>query len=214
MTAMPAHPKIFHITHVDNLPGIIADGRLVSDALRISSGRANTNIGMTSIKAGRLAKPVPCHPGTNVGDYVPFYFCPRSVMLFVLHMGNHPGLTYTGGQAPIVHLEADVGEVIKAATKANVPWAFSLGNASAAYAIFMSAKADLKLIDWPAVAANDWRDALIKEAKQAEFLVLNRFPWRLVSRIGVRSAAVKATIEAGMQSAAHQPPVTVEPTWY
>jgi hypothetical protein len=211
---MPAQPRIYHITHVDNLPGIIADGRLVSDALRIATGKANTNIGMSSIKQRRLVKPVPCHPGTFVGEYVPFYFCPRSVMLFVLHKGNDPGLTYTGGQRPIVHLEADLGEVIKAANKAKNIWAFTLGNASAGYAIFHADKAGLKSIDWPSVAADDWRDALVQEGKQAEFLVHNRFPWRLVSRIGVRSAAVKAKVEAAMSNAKHQPPVTVEPTWY
>jgi ssDNA thymidine ADP-ribosyltransferase, DarT len=212
MPAMPTQPKIYHITHVDNLPGIIADGWLVSDALRISTAKSNTNIGMASIKATRLAKSVPCHPGTFVGDYVPFYFCPRSVMLYVLHMGNNPGLTYTGGQGAIVHLEADVGEVIKAATKSR--WAFTLGNASARYAIFHADKADLKLINWPAVAADDWRDALVQNGKQAEFLVHNRFPWRLVARIGVNSAAIKAKVEAALQSAKKQPPVTVEPTWY
>ncbi len=49
---------------------------------------------------------VKCHPGTKVGEYVPFYFCPRSVMLYILYMGNHPELGYRGGQAPIVHLSA------------------------------------------------------------------------------------------------------------
>jgi ssDNA thymidine ADP-ribosyltransferase, DarT len=28
-----------------------------------------------------------------VGEYVPFYFCPRSITLFLLHKGNHVDLT-------------------------------------------------------------------------------------------------------------------------
>ena len=98
MVGAPAQPKIYHITHVDNLPHIIADGHLCSDAKRIKDGTANTNIGLTSLKSSRLALPVRCHPGTSVGDYVPFYFGPRSVMLFVIHKANHPGLSYRGGQ--------------------------------------------------------------------------------------------------------------------
>jgi hypothetical protein len=40
---------------------------------------------MSSIKRRRIEQlAVSCHPGTRVGDYVPFYFCPRSIMLFVI----------------------------------------------------------------------------------------------------------------------------------
>ncbi len=39
---------------------------------------------MTEIKRRRLFEiDVQCHPDTMVGDYVPFYFCPRSIMLFI-----------------------------------------------------------------------------------------------------------------------------------
>jgi len=34
----PAQPKIYHITHVDNLASIIADDGLVSDAAMIARG--------------------------------------------------------------------------------------------------------------------------------------------------------------------------------
>jgi hypothetical protein len=34
-------------------------------------------------------------------------------MLFVIHRANHPELAYRGGQEPIVHLEADLYEVIR-----------------------------------------------------------------------------------------------------
>lgn len=108
----PAEAKIYHITHVDNLPGILADGGLVSDPTMIGRGGAIATIGMSSIKQRRLALPVDCHPGDQVGDYVPFYFCPRSIMLFVIHCANHPELTYRGGQGPIIHLEADLNEVV------------------------------------------------------------------------------------------------------
>jgi len=66
-----------------------------------------------------------------VGQYVPFYFCPRSVMLYILHMGNNPGLTYHGGQSPIVHLQADLGTVLDWVETEDRRWAFSKGNAGA-----------------------------------------------------------------------------------
>ena len=37
---------------------------------------------MSKVVARRKQLPVPCHPATCMGDYVPFHFCPRSVMLY------------------------------------------------------------------------------------------------------------------------------------
>ena len=79
--APPAQPKIYHIVHVDRLTSIVADGRLWSDATIQSRARSGTVIGMSKIKQRRLTNPIKCKPGLKVGDRVPFYFCPRSVML-------------------------------------------------------------------------------------------------------------------------------------
>ena len=132
MTRPPARPQIYHITHADNLPDIVAAGGLWSDARMIAQGGPRTAIGMSKIKQRRIKEiEVYCHPGTKVGDYVPFYFCPRSVMLYLIHMANHPELTYRGGQGEIVHLECDMHEVVRWAEEQGKPWAFSLSNAGA-----------------------------------------------------------------------------------
>jgi hypothetical protein len=81
---VPAQPKVYHITHVDNLPGILAEGGLWSDAVMLVRSGPAEGIGMGQIKERRLALPVRCHPGDHVGDYVPFYFCPRSIMLYLV----------------------------------------------------------------------------------------------------------------------------------
>jgi len=94
----PARPLIYHVTHVDTLSRIVADGALWSDAVMAARGGPAVAIGMSAIKLRRLRElPVKCHPGDYVGEYVPFYFCPRSIMLYLLHMGNHPELTYRDG---------------------------------------------------------------------------------------------------------------------
>ncbi len=47
-------------------------------------------------------------------------------------------------------------------------------------------------VNWTAVAATDFRDAAVKEGKQAEFLLHGFFAWRLVRRVGVLSRPVYA----------------------
>lgn len=172
---IPAQPKIYHIVHVDRLPSILADGCLWCDAIMAERLGVGTMIGMNNIKARRLRLPVTCHPGYHVGDFVPFYFCSRSIMLYVIRRGNHPSLTYRGGQEPIVHLEADLNQTVRWADARRRRWAFSLSNAGACYAQFRSSLGYLHEVDWEAVAALDFRPAEVKESKQAEFLVHKSF---------------------------------------
>lgn len=214
MPPLPSRPKIYHIVHMDRLASIIADGCLWSDATVIKRQDAGPTIGMRHIKERRLRLPVSCHDGTCVGDYVPFYFCPRSIMLYVIHKASDDELTYRGGQERIVHLEADLYRVIAWADGASCRWAFSLSNAGAFYAPFRSEVARLDEVNWPAIAAIDFRPAEIRHGKQAEFLVHTSFPWQLVERIGVISRKIGTQVADVMRGATHRPPVEAKRTWY
>ena len=222
MSAVPAHLKIYHITHLRNLAQIVESGRIWSDAKCSDLGLNCQIVGMSRIKKRRLQDlEVKCHRGTKVGEYVPFYFCPRSIMLYVIHCANHAELTYRGGQGPIVHLEADLHAVVGWAKGQQRRWAFSLSNAGASYAQFRSSLNDLGDIDWDAVASNNFSSGSstpsglpVKEGKQAEFLLDGDFPWSLVQRIGVASQAVAQAARAAVATATHQPQVSVQPSWY
>src|SRR5215510_14021844 len=215
MGQIPNQPKIYHITHWRNLQQIVATGGLWSDARRISLGLDCLSVGMSEIKRRRLEElEVDCHPGTNVGHYVPFYFCPRSVMLYILHRGNHPDLNYREGQGPIVHLQADLRATVEWASKNAVRWAFSALNAGAHYTSFYNSLDQLNEVNWAAVAATDFRSEEIKGGKQAEFLVHDWFPWELVERVGVFNKNISDEVLKVLPATGHSPVVKVEPGWY
>lgn len=87
MALRPAQILIYHITDLENLPGILNDGGLYSDAVIVQKDA--TVIGYNHIKARRLTQiTVPCSNNRFVGEFVPFYFCPRSPMLFTINQGN------------------------------------------------------------------------------------------------------------------------------
>ena len=142
-----------------------------------------------------------------VGHCVPLYFCPRSVMPYVISRANHPQLSHRGGQGPIVHLEADLRSTVAWAGRKGLRWAFTLSNAGARYFEDRSDLGQLDQIDWGAARARDWRTR--KEGKQAEFLLKRRFPWKLVSRIGVSSPATYDRTERALRRAAHRPAIAV-----
>ena len=130
----PADPKLYHIVHADRLPPIIAAGGLLCDATIAEREPVGTTIGMNDIKRRRLSElRLNSHRGLYVGACVPFYFCPRSVMLYVISQANHPQLSYRGGQDPIVHLEADLRATVAWAEAQDLRWAFTLSNAGARY---------------------------------------------------------------------------------
>jgi hypothetical protein len=123
-------------------------------------------------------------------------------------------LTYHGGQRPIIHLRADLHEVLKWAKKKHKRWAFSKVNAGAYYADFFNDPAKLNDLNWEAISQTDWRDPDVKEAKQAEFLVEKSFPWELVERIGVMDADIAKQVTDILDMADHQPDIRVRPAWY
>lgn len=214
MAERPQPTPLYHISHYTNLRSVLDAGGLLPDVEMINRGGPETAVGMNTIKQARLTRPVKCHPGAYVGEYVPFFFCPRSVMLYILHRGNHPELTYDGGQEPIIHLQADLDRVIGWANREDLPWAFTTGNARAGYARFLDNVAQLDQLNWDAVESDDFRDPTIKEGKQAEFLVHRFVPWTLVESIGVRSGELKRVVEEILLGADHAPPVRVQPRWY
>lgn len=210
--AVPVQPKIFHICHVDRLAPIVAAGGLLSDAAVVQAAAPGTVIGMNHIKQRRLQElRLNSHPGLYVGQCVPFCFCPRSVMLFLIHRQN-ADLAYKGGQGPIIHLEADLHATVAWANAQPRRWAFTLSNAGSCYFEDRADLARLGDVDWDAVAARNW--SACREAKQAEFLLEHSFPWHLVERIGVLSQPIATQVAQSLPVGGHRPPVQILPAWY
>ena len=210
---VPTAPKIYHIVHVDRLASIIADGHLWCDAYINQQGAPGTTIGMNNIKQRRLTNALQSHRGLYVGDCVPFYFCPRSVMLYLIYRGNHPELEYRGGQDSILHLEADLHQTVAWARPKNRRWAFTTSNAGSSYFDDYSDLSQLHRIDWDAVRATQWAGER-KHYKQAEFLIEHSFPWKLISRIGTKSLETYRQAAKLLRSSADRPAVEIKPRWY
>jgi len=202
---IPPNPLIFHITHVENLPSILGDGRLWSDNQRIRRKLVTTNIGYLHIKQRRLSRPVTTSGG-SLGDDVPFNFCPRSVMLFKVSLGHED---YRGGQDEIVHLVSSVNTAVALGK----PWAFTDIHADLRYATYFSALSSLGEVDWRVMPLTYWADNDdTRQKRQAEFLVYESFPWSAIEGIGVKNASVDAKVRALLPSGT--PPVAIQPGWY
>ncbi len=198
---------IYHITHADNLANIAREGRLWCDAQRITRGFANANIGYSHIKERRMRHPVTVAEGGTLGNYVPFNFCPRAVMLYVVSQGHE---NYREGQQPIVHLVSSI-ETIRATGR---PWFFTDRHADLGYANQFDTLDKLGEVDWAVMPLKYWSNLEVKEKRQAEFLVHDWCPWEAIEAIGVVDRDIAARVEAAIAGAGHKPRVVVHRDWY
>ena len=204
----PNDPQIFHITHLGNLPSIVRAGGLWCDAQRIARSVGSTNIGHKHIKTRRLARVVHLAAGGVLGDYVPFNFCPRSVMLYVVSRGHQD---YAGGQREVVHLVSRMSTAVSIGR----PWAFTDRHAELAYAEYFDDPAKLPSVDWAVMPLEWWNTSPeVRETRQAEFLLHDFFEWAKVEEVAVFDDGVKGAVTQILNGSSHIPPVVVRRDWY
>lgn len=204
---MTTSQPIYHITHLKNLSNILASGGLYSDSKMRSDETPHTLIGHEHIKQRRLSRKVSVAAKGFLGDYVPFNFCPRSVMLYIISVGA------VEGYDDVIHLVS----TIEMATKVGKPWAFTDRHADLGYARYFQRLSDLKEVDWDVMPQRQWGGSGnddIKEKRQAEFLVHHFFPWSAVVQVGVKTSTVAQSVKKVFRTTDHQPDVLIQPTWY
>lgn len=201
---------IYHITHIGNLVNIVKEGRLYCDAH--AAQYARQDIAYAKLKQTRKRKPVPKEPHGTIADYVPFYFAPRSPMLFAIHAGYvRSGLS----QADIIYLVTSVETVANAGKQ----FVFTDRHPVSFSAKFSNNLSDLNhYVDWNVMRSEYWYDCVEypdrKSRRQAEFLVYQQLEWRLIEQIGVFDSTRRDAVLRVLNHAHHRPPVVVQRGWY
>lgn len=203
--------EIYHITHIDNLPSILEVGGLLANS-QLQPNQF-TDIAHGGIQDRRARIQVPCAARGTLHDYVPFYFAPRSPMLYTISRGNVEG--YRDGQTSILHLVIDITPLVEL----DFAFTFTDGHAVMAYSDFYE---DLNLlehvIDWDLMNdpywANTPEDNNRRCRRQAEFLVHKFCPWDFVTKIGVINSNMLNQVCDLLQQYNDSTPVNVYRYWY
>lgn len=209
---VPTRILLYHITHINNLASVVGSGGLQCyNTLKQNESRY-TNIAYQHIQDRRSSKAVPCGPCGTLHDYVPFYFAPRSPMLYAINQGNVP--RYAEGQKPVIHLVTSLEKVITE----RVPFVFTDGHGTVELTDFFEDTKQLDKIDWEVMKSEFWADTDDdpdrKRRRQAELLIYNFVPWQLIIGVGVLSQEIKTTVEEILEVSEYKPTVKVLPRWY
>ena len=147
---MPTY--IYHITQIKNLKSIIKQDGLWCDTAMLRKSIKFKSIAYQTLKDERTYTLVPLDPGGHLCDYVPFYFAPRSPMLYVISKGKVEG--YIEGQESVVYLVSTTETV----QKSGLPFVFTDGHGIMAITEFFHDLKELKNVDWDIMKEKYWYD--------------------------------------------------------
>lgn len=221
---MPNPVRLFHITAIENLVAICQRGALISKNAGASLGIDYQNIAHAGIQTTRSAKLVANPPGGSIHDYVPFYFAPRSPMLFTINNGNVEGCSLK--QEDILHLETTVDRVIQN----NPEFVFYDRNASLRYSRPYTDLNKLSTeVAWDLITEAPQLDGFCKyflstpgqekyidrmERRQAEFLIKHQVHLSTMTRIGVIDKTKAAIVREILAETGVNLSVDVKTNWY
>lgn len=208
---VPDPCRVYRIVHFDNLEAIIQQRGMWCGSEMAARGLPYKQIGLQGLTTDRKNKEVPCGPKGCLTDYVPFHFCPRSIMLYQIHTGRSD---YKEGQEPILHFVTTVQKL----EQLNVPFVFTDCHAKTAYAQFFDDRRELVELDWPTIASDSFGrtpdDPDRPYRKEAELLAHRFVPLAAILGIGVHSQRWKEDCDRLLQQAGISLRVQVHPRWY
>jgi hypothetical protein len=207
--------RIYHLTHIRNLPGILATGRLLADASDAWETRPVVDISSAENREARRQTPVSSADSRTVADHVPFFLSPNALVWENIRAQSlDPRLSDSAHEAAAFDFVILVSTVKKAldaqdADADSTPFAVTDGDAAftatrfgstpdAADTLLRSLRADLD------------SDAILK----AELLVPGEFPFGLITLIGVANDRVRDAVKPMLAAASHKPKVAVYPPWF
>lgn len=210
----PNPTRVYHFTRVEHLATIVQSG-LLCDRQAQAAGLLTIEVGNTGIKARRADREVPVRPGGAVADYVPFYFAPRSPMMYAIDMGNVPG--YTAGTDRVIYLATTVEQLLET----GLDPVLTDRNAVLDYTEFIQLRdgepAD-GFIDWPLMKERYWFDTETypdrRERRMAECLVPSVVPWNAILFVGAKSQTVADEVQELLGAAQDGPRVATRRGWY
>lgn len=216
--------RLFHITAIANLRAICQRGALVSKNAGASLGINYQNIAHASIQTTRAAKLITNPPGGNIHDYVPFYFAPRSPMLFTINNGNVDNCSLK--QNDILHFETTIDRAIQN----NPKFVFYDRNAAISYSKAFTDLSKLETeIAWDLITEAPQLDGFCKyfqsvptnekyidrmERRQAEFLLKDAVDLSAMTCIGVVNESKAEIVRTILAETSADLPVVVKTGWY
>ena len=195
--------RIYHLTHLSNLPGIIAQGAIVAGTVPA------VELSPAQVRAERAEVTVPAAGDRALPAFVPFFLSPEAELWQSLRAGrDHPRLSSSATTADVfdfVFLVSTVRHIVTAES----PFVLADGNVEADLTRFASTREDAERMLYRLRAEAD--DTALHSA---EFLVADRLPLESVTLLGVANDKVRQSVRDILAGSAFTPKISVYPPWF
>jgi len=201
----------FRITHRDNLNHVLRHGLVNkhhenADKNFVAIG----NFEIIDVRSGTEAG----LPGYgNIGEYVPFYFTPRSIMLYNIVTGYYAPKVPKRSKDEIIVIRCRIEDLVKGSQ-----WFFTDGQANDGETTHYNDLKHLAQIDWECIQHGDFSksdgDYDRQRRYQAEFLVHDSVPVEHIESICVYSQEMKNWAEQKINVAGLKIPVYIHQPYF
>jgi len=172
----------YRITHIDNIPLILANG--IVNKHHPDANSKYINIGNPEIIDVRSETLVKIEGYGMIGDYVPFYFTPKSIMLYNIITGYWHPKVLKRNRSEIVVIRCFIEKL------AQLPkWFFTNGQGNDMVSKHYNDLSKIDVVDWDIIHHSDFSkndgDYDRPRRYQAEFLVYEKVPLDAIESLNV-----------------------------
>jgi len=195
--------RIYHVTHVSNLPGILGSGALNAEPSPV------TDVSSEEARTARRATTVAGPDSATVAEHVPFYLSPNARLWESMRAGStDPRLSPTAHGLAAAEFVILVSTVKTVATdEASI--VVTDGDAAGPRTRIAATDETWKRMLYRLIS-DDESDGLLS----AEFLVKDSVPFDAVTLIGVPHDRARDAVKLALAGSAHVPRVAVHPPWF
>ncbi len=195
--------RIYHVTHVSNLPGILA-------SRAIEAGATPTlDLSPDELRVERREVPVAGGPAASLAEYVPFFLSPDASLWKSLRAGDdHPRLS-TRARATDPYDFVFLVSTVKHVVGAGSEFVLADRNSEGATTRFAISREDEERMLYRLRSDNAGEQLL-----EAELLVAGRLPLESVTLVGVANDRVRQTVRDLLAGSDFTPKISVYPPWF
>jgi hypothetical protein len=206
-----ADQRIYHLTHVRNLADILSTGALLSDSSESWTTRPTVDISSLETRESRRATAVSGLGSPSVADFVPFFLVPNATIWEDIRSDSPDPRLSSDARGAIASDFVLLVSTVKHAAEHTEDGAIVVTDGDAAHVLTrFAASTESSERMLRRLRADDSAETIV----EAELLVKERFPFELVTLVGVANDRARDEVRAILKSSEHSPKVSVYPPWF
>jgi hypothetical protein len=203
--------RIYHLTHVRNLVGILHSGAILADSNESFTSRPTVDLSSSETRESRRATAVSGLGSANVAEFVPFFLVPNSTMWEDIRSDSHDPRLSSDASGAIAADFVLLVSTVNHAAEHTVDGEIVVTDGDAAHVLTrFAASTESSERMLRRLRADDNAETIV----EAELLVKDSFPFELVTLVGVANDRMRDEVRAILKSSEHSPKVSVYPPWF